>query len=505
MPSKKGLKYKFFDRFLLFVEKTANYLPDPFFIFSGLAILTIILSWLFASLNTSVIHPGTGEEVFVFNLLSKTGIQRMFTDAVTNFTGFPPLGLVLVTVIGIGVAEKSGMFEALLKRMIGVFPGSFVVPAIIFASVNSSLMADSGVVVLPPLAALIFKSIGRNPIAGICASFGAVCAGFSANLFITALDPLLSGFTEPAARIVDSSYEVYPTANYYFMIPSVFIITIICTWVTNKIVEPRLAQYESDEKDTLEEISTESIRGLRYSGIAFIIINILLLLSVIPENGIFRGEGGTLIPFYRSIVPLIMVIFFICGTVYGIASGTVRNNHDLAGMASDAMKTMGAYIILAFAAGQFVAYFDWSNIGLVLAVNGANAFKAAGLEGPMLLIVFFIFSSIMNIFVSSASAKWAVFAPVFVPMLMLTGISPEATQLAYRVGDSITNIITPLLPYFPIVIVFAKHYDKEMSFGRLVGSLLPYSFFLFLVWGAFLALWIIFDIPPGPEASIFLK
>ncbi len=497
---------KIFNGFLNWVEKIGNKLPDPFFIFSGLAILVVIISWIASSFGVSVEHPGTGEIIAADNLLDKEGIRRMLTEAVDNFTGFPPLGIVLVTIIGIGVADKSGFFAAALKHIVTFVPAALLTPTLIFAGVTSNIIADAGIVVLPPLGALLFASLGRHPIAGLSAAFAGVVGGFSANFFITALDPLLSGFTDPAAKMIDPAYDVYPTANYFFMIASVFLVVGIGTFVNNKIIEPRLGEWKNSGyvKDSeLESLGKREKRALWVTYASIIIMMTLIVVMTIPQDGILRDTEGKIIPLFKSIVTLILLIFFISGLIYGIAAGTIKNSKQLATMLADSMSTMGAYIILAFAAGQFIAFFGWSNLGLITAVKGADFLKGIGFEGVPLLMSFFVFSTTMNIFIYSASGKWALFAPVFVPMFMLMGFSPETTQMIYRVGDSITNIITPLLPYFPIVIVFAKKFDPEMNFGRLLANLMPYSIAFFITWGIFLLIWLLLGMPPGPDAGMY--
>jgi aminobenzoyl-glutamate transport protein len=426
---------------------------------------------------------------------------------VKNFASFPPLGLVLVTMIGIGVAERSGLVTAALKRLATMVPKSALSATLVFAGIMSSMAADAGYVVLTPLGAVLFMGFGRHPFAGLAAAFAGVSGGFSANLLLTSLDPLLSGLSTTSAQLVDPSYVVHATANYYFMVASVFVITLTGTFVTDKIVEPRLGPYKPEgdhlsEDQNLSSFSKEEKRGLKAGGFVFAICIGLIALLVIPDNGIFRDSEHGLKPFYESLVPLIMIVFLLSGIAYGMAARSIRSDKDVAFMASETMSTMGAYIVLAFVAAQFVAYFSWSNLGLITAVSGASLLEAIGLSGIPLIISFVLLSAAINILIGSASAKWAIMGPVFVPMLMVMGYSPELTQAAYRVGDSITNIVSPLLPYFPIIIAFARKYDGQAGIGTLISIMLPYSVAFTIVWSALLILWISFGIPLGPEASL---
>ena len=503
MKNNKNLIFSFLKR----VEKVSDKLPNPFFLFIILALFTILLSVLFNLLGTSVVHPVTNETIVVKSILSVDGLREVLTSAVKNFINFPPLGVVLATMFGIIVAEKSGLFEATLKYTISKVPDSFVVFTIVFVSVNSSLIADAGLIVLPPLAGLTYRAIGKNPLAGVITSFAAINGGFSANLLITALDPLLSGLTHQAAQTIDSSYNVYPTANYYFMIVSTFLVAIVCTVVNNKIVEPRLGKYKTDITNDVNKESSFIIhkKALFYSYLLFFAILIVIAALSIPENAFFRDENGELTYLFKSIIPIIILIFFFPGLVYGKISGTIKSSSDIVDMLNSGMGTMASYIVIAFAAGQFLHYFNWSELDMVIAVKGAGFISNIGLSGLPLFLTFLVFSMLLNLSISSASAKWAILAPVFVPMFMILGITPEATQLIYRIGDSTTNMITPLLPYFPLLIVFAQKFKKDVSMGELISSLLPFSIALFLAWSLLLGVWYIFNFQIGPNVSFFLK
>lgn len=493
------------------VESIGNKLPDPLTIFVVLALLMPVISWLVSMTGWALQHPGTGKEIAVVNLLSAEQIQRIFTEAVKNFTGFPPLGTVLVAMIGIGVAERSGLIQTMLKMMVSSVPASLISAALVFAGVMSSMAADAGYVVLTPLGAVLFAGLGRHPLAGLAAAFAGVSGGFSANLLLTSLDPLLAGFTESAAQIYDPSYSVPPTANYYFMVVSVFLVTLVGWFVTDKIVEPRLGEWDPAHGSEPSDESTQDLstilpaekKGVWAALLVFVATLIFFAALVIPENGILRDAEGGLGPFYHSLVIMICLSFLFPSLVYGLITGSIRSDRDVALMTGETMATMGAYIVLSFAAAQFVAYFNWSNLGLMFAISGAALIKTLGLGGIPLLLIFMGISSTVNLFIGSASAKWAIMAPVFVPMLMNLGYSPEIAQAAYRVGDSITNIITPLMPYFPIVIAFAQRYDKRVGLGTLISAMLPYSVALAIAWTIMLMIWYALALPLGPGVTMF--
>ncbi|WP_373047127.1 AbgT family transporter [Vulgatibacter sp.] len=502
-PAPRGFTLRWLDR----IERIGNRLPDPLTIFVILGAVVLVASWLAAAAGVSVQHPGTGATISATNLLSAEGLRRIATELVPNFAAFPPLGTVLVAMIGIGVAERSGLVAAALKGLVAAVPQSLLTATLVFAGVMSSMAADAGYVVLTPLGAVLFAGIGRHPIAGLAAAFAGVSGGFSANLLLTSLDPLLAGLTQPAARIVDPAYVVQPTANYYFMLVSVVLVVAVGTFVTGRFVEPRLGTWSGNGADEGGEASLGTLeprerRGLLVAGLAFLAVLGVAAAMTLPADGVLRSPSGGLEPFFSSLVPLILVAFFVPGLAYGVVAQTIRSDKTVAKMTGDTMATMGPYIVLAFVAAQFVAWFGWSNLGLIFAVQGAELLQASGLAGIALLIGFVAISGGINLFIGSASAKWAIMAPVFVPMLMLLGYSPETVQATYRVGDSITNIITPLLPYFPIIVAFARRYDPQAGLGTLISAMLPYSIALAIAWVVLLVVWISLGIPLGPDAPV---
>jgi aminobenzoyl-glutamate transport protein len=383
-------------------------------------------------------------------------------------------------------------------------PNSLITFSIVVAGMVSSIAADAGYVVLIPLGAAIFHSMGRHPIAGLAAAFAGVSGGFGANFLPTGLDPLIASFTQPAAQIIEPGYTVNPLSNYYLMAASVPFVGLAGTWVTEKIIIPRLGKYtEHTDEKVSNEISPVEKKGLKWTLLTIVVFLGLLAWGIIPQNGIFRAEDGGLEPFYNSIVPLMFILFFIAGLVYGIITKSIKGDKDVADMTAESMATMGGYIVLAFVAAQFVAFFNWSNLGLIVAITGADGLQSIGFTGIPLLVTFIIVSSLVNLMIGSASAKWAILAPIFVPMLMLMDFSPETTQAAYRIGDSYSNILTPLLPYFPLVITFAQKYVKNIGLGTIISTMLPFALVFAVVRIVMFVIWIWLEIPLGIEGPIY--
>lgn len=500
---RKGLFQKSLDR----IEFIGNKLPHPVTLFALLAFAVLVVSAIISAIGITVEHPGQeGEIIAVKNLLNAEGIQYIFASMVDNFIGFAPLGVVLVTMLGIGIAERTGLISAVLRAFVLSVPKFLITGGLVFAGIMSSVASDAGYVVLPPLGAVIFAALGRHPLAGLAAAFAGVSAGFSANLLLSATDAMLGEMTIAAAAIIDPTYAegMNIAMNYYFIIASVFMLTIVGAIVTEKMVEPRLGEYNGQYREELKGLTAEEKKGLLWAGISVLIGIILTALLIVPENGILRGENGNIVqsPFMSSLVPIITILFFIPGLFYGIATKNIRSDKDVAAHLTDTMAAMGMFIVLAFTAGQFVAYFTESNIGMVLGVYGAEALEAANLTGIPLILGFILVTGIINLFIGSASAKWAMMAPVFVPIMMQLGYSPELTQMAYRIADSSTNIITPLMTYFAIIIAFAQKYDKKMGIGTLISVMFPYSIFFMIVWSLMLIVWMLFGIDLGPASPI---
>lgn len=505
--SENGKKRGILQRMLDWTERAGNALPHPATLFALFALAALVFSAIGHFMGWEAIHPATDEVIKPVNLLSKDGIHRILLEMVTNFTGFAPLGIVLVAMLGIGIAEQSGLIKALIKVLVLKSPKHLITFVIVFAGVLSNVASSVGYVLLVPLAGIIFYALGRHPIAGMAAAFAGVSGGYSANLVLGTIDPLLAGLSQEAARIIDPVYEVNPTANYYFMVASTFIIAIAGTFVTERLVEPRLGKYEGEEAEHEEEydkINKKEKKGLKGAFIAFLIIIGVTLIGVIPENGFLRGEGGGLLnsPIIKGVVAMIFIIAGLVGVVYGVIVGKFRNDADVMKGASDSMKTMSTYLVLVFFAAQFVAFFKWSNLGIIIAVKGAGLLMSADIGLIPLMILFILLSAAINMLMGSASAKWAILAPIFIPMFMIMGYSPELSQMVYRIGDSVTNIISPMMSFFALIIAFVQKYDEKAGIGTIVATMIPYSVAFFLIWVVLLIVWLVFAIPLGPDAGI---
>ncbi|MCB0533619.1 MAG: AbgT family transporter [Saprospiraceae bacterium] len=496
------------NRFLSIVERLGNMLPHPATLFAMFAAFVVLLSGFLSLFDLSVIHPGTQQTITVVNLVSVSGLHLILTKMITNFTGFAPLGTVLVSLLGIGIAEGTGLIGAALRLVVLKSPAKLLTLVIVFAGVMSNTASEVGYVLLVPLSAIIFLAAGRHPLAGLAAAFAGVSGGYSANLLLGTIDPLLAGLSQEAAQIIDPEYLVNPACNYYFMFVSTFLITILGAWVTERVVEPRLGKYTGDEKaEEVKPMSPAEKKGLRYALVAALLFTAFLLAGLIPANGYLRNpETGEILhsPFLSGIVALLFLSAAITGIAYGIGAKTIKNDADVMRGMSKSMETLGSYIVLVFFAAQFVAYFNWTNIGLITAVKGAEALKASGLGPIPLMITFVGISATINLVMGSASAKWAIMAPVFIPMFMLLGYTPEFTQAAYRVGDSVSNIVSPMMSYFALIVAFIQRYDPKAGIGTVVSTMLPYTVVFFLGWVVLLIIWILLELPLGFGAGLFL-
>jgi aminobenzoyl-glutamate transport protein len=497
---------RLFNRFLNTVERAGNILPNPLTLFALLAVAIPPISALLSTINLEVTHPVRGTTETVTNLLTGPYLQRMMTEAIDNFTSFAPLGLVLVAMIGIALAEKSGLIACLLRLIVTRVSPRFITPALIFAGILSSLAADVGYIILPPLGALVFLSVGRHPLAGFAAVVAGVSGAFSANLFLTPLDPLLSGLTHSAALTFDPDYVVTPLANYYLMVVSAFILVPLGWFAIDRILEPRLGEWKKPEGLVIEKMETAFSRkekkGLIFAGLTFIACLAAIALLVIPEGSLLRDADGGIKPFYDALIVLLAVSFFLPGLIYGIAVGTIRNDHDVARMTGETMATMGTYIVLAFAAAQFIEFFRWSNLGIVSSLSGASLLARIGLTHIPLLLGLIVVAGIINIFIGSASAKWAMMSVIIVPLMMSLGFSPELAQAAYRIGDSLTNTLTPLSPYFPVLLAFAARYQPGMKIGTFISLMVPAAVVFAIGWILLLIVWVSFGWDLGPGAPL---
>jgi len=586
-----------------FIEWVGNKLPDPATLFLLGAAIVMLLSWIFAQKNVTVQpmrprpvmveqvdangevvrDPQTGEPMMEFkkdpatgqaivewkpegapiesrSLLGREGLYWCFNTMVKNFKDFAPLGIVLTGMLGIGVAERTGLLGALMKAFMLVVPSWALTPAMVFVGVMSSMALDAGYIVLPPLAAALYKSVGRSPLAGLAAVFAGVSAGFNANLLITGLDPLLSGLSTEGARIVDPNYAVAPPCNWYFLIASTVLITFTGWAVTSFFVERRMAGKTPEEGGPVEatahdlesqRLSATEVRGLM-AGLAVIVVTlgVLVGLSSIPGMPLYtyhmpdpddraekvedrekvvaeiwvapspdatpparsyvRDDGLILVEsashfdrWIEVVVPMIFLSFLLPGLAYGITVGTIRSDKHVAKLLIDSMATMGPIIVLAFFAGQFIAYFNQSNLGLMLANKGGAVLGQMNMAPWALMVVFVLVVMFFNLFVGSMSAKYSMFAPIFVPMFMLVGISPELTQAAYRIGDSVTNVVTPLNAYLVIILVFMKEYVPKGGMGTLIAAMVPYTIAFTIVWLILLIIWMQMGWSLGPDAPLW--
>jgi aminobenzoyl-glutamate transport protein len=494
--------------FLNAIEKLGNALPHPATLFGLLALVVLVCSAVFAALGTSAVHPGTGETFQAVNLLSRDGLHQILTQAVTNFTGFAPLGIVIVAMLGIGLAEHSGLIAVMIRLLVLSSPHKLLTFIIVFAGVMSNLASSIGYVLLVPLAATIFLAVGRHPIAGMAAAFAGVSGGYSANLVLGTIDPLLAGISEEAAHLVNSDYHVNPTANYYFMVASTFVVSALGTWVTEKIVIPRLGKYDNPdlEPESIKRLGAQEKRGLLWSSAVLVLCCGALAWGLIPQDGVLRGDGGDLLrsPVLKGVVTVLLIVAGLMGLAYGVSVGKYKNDTDVMKGMAESMRSLASYLVLVFFAAQFVEYFNWSNLGIILAIKGANFINGLGLGLIPLVIMFVLFSAMINLVIGSASAKWALLAPIFVPLFMFLGYTPELTQVVYRVGDSVTNIVSPMMSFFALIIVYFQKYQKNAGIGTLVATMLPYSIAFLIGWVILLVVWILLDLPLGPGAGILL-
>ncbi len=497
------------ERILAAVERIGNRLPDPALLFLLALLATWVASWLLAPVSFGAIDPRTKAPIAVKDLLTGAALTEFLSGMVRTFVTFPPLGVVLVAVIGVGVAEHTGFVRAALRAILSVTPSALLTPMLLFVAILSHVAVDVGYVLVIPLGAVIFEAAGRHPLAGIAAAFAGVSGGFSANPLPSSLDPMLQGFTQAAAQVVDPGLLVNPLCNWYFTAASSLLVVGIGWWVTDKIVEPRLASkpVDGDHAGTgrLEPLTRRERRGLAAAVAAVALGGALFAAAAWSGDSPLRGADGSLAqaaaPLMQSIAALIFLFAVLPGVFYGVVTGSVRSHRDIVAGMTAATSGMGSYIVMAFFAALFLDAFTRSNLGALLAVEGALGLQALALPGAATIAALIGLTATVNLVIGSASAKWGLLGPVFVPMLMQVGISPEFTQAAYRIGDSTTNIITPLMPYFPLVVVYCTRYCRDTRIGTLVGMMLPYSVTLLLGWSLFLLVYWGLGIPLGPGAS----
>ena len=512
--------------FLGFIEKVGNFLPDPIMIFVWLIIFLMILSAIGAQLGWSASLSYPGEEapeggvlengVLTFtatSLFSEANIARLFTEMPRTLTGFAPLGLVLLVMFGAGVAERVGLFSALIRASLRDAPKVILTPLVCIIGMVSHHASDAAYVVFIPLAALLYAAVGRHPLVGLAAAFAAVSGGYAGNITPGQIDVLLFGFTQEAAQIIDPNWTMNPLGNWWFILAIVILFTPIIWFVTDRIIEPRLGKWGGSDDDAIKAelaksaVTKEEKRGLAWAGVvALLIVGLFAALTLWPGYTPLIDETregpAALEPFYRALITGFFLLFLLCGIAFGVAVGTVKNAKDVIDKMIEGIKSMAPYIVFALFAAHFVAMFNWSRLGPIAAINGAEILQAMALPAPVLLVSVLLFSSFLDLFIGSASAKWSALSPVVVPMFMLLGISPEMTQAAYRMGDSYTNIMTPLMSYFPIILAFARRWDPTFGVGSLLSLMLPYAL-CFMVAGILMTVgWVYFDLPLGPHATV---
>jgi aminobenzoyl-glutamate transport protein len=496
-------------RMLASVERVGNKLPDPAMLFVGLLVIVWVLSWLLSMVSLEVIDPRSGEALVINNLLDGPAMTEWLSVMVTNFVHFHPVGVVLVAMLGIGVAEHTGFINTGLRALLSVTAKWLLTPMVILVGIVSHTAVDAGYVLVIPLGGVIFYAAGRHPLAGIAAAFAGVSGGFSANFVPSSLDPLLQGLSQTGAHILDPNVVLNPLNNYFFTTASSGLIIGLGWYLTEKVVEPRLRGIELDGDLTdlpkMDPLQPNEKKGLNAAMIALLVGVIVMIVTALPGDSAWRAPDGTLAsgaaPIMRSIVSLIFLMFIIPGIVYGIAAKTISSSKDVIVGMTKAMHQMSYYLVIMFFIAQFVYAFGQSNLGVLLALKGAQGLQAIDMPAAGTLVGIVLLTGFINLFVGSATGKWGLLAPIFVPMLMALGISPDLTQAAYRVGDSSTNIITPLMPYFPLVVVYCQRYVTTTGIGTLTAMMLPYSVTFLVIWTIFLVAYFLLGIPLGIGAS----
>ncbi|MGW7809583.1 AbgT family transporter [Staphylococcus xylosus] len=500
------------NRFLNIVEKVGNRLPDPSILFFLMCLGLAVLTWIISFFSITVKHPGSGDTIAIKSILSSDGLSMILNDAVKNFSEFPALGLVLAVMLGIGVSEKTGYFDKLMIQVVHKAPKKIIIPVIILVGILGNAAGDAATIVLPPLTAMVFIKLGYHPIAGLAMAYASALGGFSANVMIGMSDALLYAFTEPAAKIVSDNVHVNVAMNWYFIAASIIVLLPAVYWVTMRFVIPRLGTYDASNSDIKVDeenkgLTPEENKAVFWANISFFAMIALLIVLAIPQNSFLRNaKTGSLLndaPIINGVGLIILVLFLVPGLVYGIKMKVFHNSKDLGKILADSMGSMGSFIVIVFFAAQLLAFLEWSNLGVIVAVKGASLLQ--GQNGIVLILGIIILSALINLLIGSASAKWGILAPIFIPMLMLVGFHPAFTQMLYRIGDSISNPITPMMPYLPLLLSYAQKYDKRMKLGSLLSSLMPYTIILSIVWPLFMIIWYLLGWPLGPGGPLDMK
>jgi aminobenzoyl-glutamate transport protein len=509
VPDAAASNSRISQKFLDVIEWAGNKLPDPAFLFVLALLITCLVSKALAPVEFTEKDPRTDKPLKVVDQLSPVSLAGLLSGMVKTFVDFPPLGVVLVALLGVGVAEHTGFIQALLKAMLKLTPRFLLTPMLLLVAIMSHSAGDTGYVLIIPLGGVMFAAAGRHPVAGICTAFAGVSGGFSANFMPSSLDPLLQGFTQKAAQIISPTSEINPLCNWGFMSLSCLVIVAVGWYITDFVIEPRLARLPLDgdagDSSSMHHMHATEVRGLA-AGLAVLVVGLVVLFAVsLPSDSVMRAPNGDLTthdaPLMKSIVPLIFLLFLLPGIVHGYVAGTVKSHRDIVQGMTKSMGTINYYLVMAFFAAQFTAVFASSNVGVLLAIKGANALEAMKLPGQVTIIGVILLTTGVNLLIGSASAKWALLSPIFVPMLMRLGISPELTQAAYRIGDSSTNIVTPLMPYFPLVVVYAQRYAKNTGIGTMISLMVAYSLTFLVTWTVLLLVYWGLGIPLGLNAG----
>jgi aminobenzoyl-glutamate transport protein len=493
------------------IERVGNKAPHPAVLFFWLIGVVVLLSHVLYLLGSSVsyqqmnleTHKPEAVTTAVRSLLSGDGVRFIFTSVVPNFINFGPVGIIMVAMIGVGLAERAGLIQALIRKIVIIAPRKALTAIIVTLGVMSSIASDAGYLVLIPLGAAAFLSVGRHPLAGLAAAFAGVAAGFGVNFVVKPIDGILAEMTNDAIHIVDPAKSIDLTANFYFGIASSLVLIVVCTLVTDWFVEPRLGKYKGDSLTQAGEgLSAEESRGLLFAVVALVIVVVVLALLVLPPGAPLRNpKTNALIgnsPFMESLVFLIMIVFLVTGLAYGIGARTIKTAQDSIDAVTKTFSDLGGLLFLFFVISQFVAYFNYSNMGTILAVHLANPLKDANLGSVSLLLAFILIGFVLCFPLPNILPKWAIMAPIFVPLFMKLGIGPEVVLAAYRVSDSPPNVVNPLLPHFALVIGFAQVYEKNAGVGTIVAMMLPYTVVTIVAWVLFFFAWFLLGLPFGP-------
>jgi len=492
------------------IERMGNRIPDITMLFICAFAITCIASAILSQMHFDYVHPSTGAPIEITNMLSPASLVTLLTKMVTNYTGFPPLGMVIVATLGIGIADGSGYINTGLKKILSVTPKTLITPIVILVGMISHLAPDSGYMIIIPIAAYMFYATGKHPLAGIGASFAGIAGAFAANYTPSAIDPVIQGFTQMAAQIIDPTYEVNVLCNYFYAFGSTFIVIAGCWWVTERVVEPwcRKACPVDDDIDIPAQdfsITPQENRAFYIASFVLILLLIGLVLALLPADSLLRDPSGNIAsfkaPVMQSIVAIIFLLAAATGVVYGIISGKFRSSKDFTKSMEEITKTLIQLIVFYFFAAQFMYVFGASNIGALIAIAGAEFLKSLALPPQVTIFGIILFVGMLNLIITSASAKWAILAPIFVPMLMAVGIAPELTQAAFRVSDSAVNVCTPMFAFYPLIIVYCQKYYKNTGVGTLSSLMLPYTITLLITLTIMLYIFWWLNIPLGFQAD----